>query len=135
MTAAGPSRGGAAADPAAQRDPGACDACLRRTALVAALAGRLDVEWRRRDERGPPQAGVAGAGVALGGRVGGGAARGTGGGHAAAARAAASSRRAAASVMCSGPTVELSSRSARVRATRSTRPWPRAERRWRSWSS
>ena len=30
-------------------DPGACDACLRRTALVAALAGRLDVEWRRRD--------------------------------------------------------------------------------------
>ena len=49
MTAAGPSRGGAAADPAAQREPGACDACLRRTALVAALAGRLDVEWRRRD--------------------------------------------------------------------------------------
>jgi DNA processing protein len=28
---------------------GACDACLRRTALVAALAGYLDVEWRRRD--------------------------------------------------------------------------------------
>ena len=27
----------------------ACDACLRRTALVAALAGHLDVEWRRRD--------------------------------------------------------------------------------------
>ena len=27
----------------------ACDACLRRAALVAALAGRLDVEWRRRD--------------------------------------------------------------------------------------
>ena len=27
----------------------ACDACLRRTALVAALAGRLDIEWRRRD--------------------------------------------------------------------------------------
>jgi DNA processing protein len=27
---------------------GACDACLRRTALVAAVAGRLDVEWRRR---------------------------------------------------------------------------------------
>jgi DNA processing protein len=26
----------------------ACDACLRRTALVAALAARLDVEWRRR---------------------------------------------------------------------------------------
>ena len=49
MTAAGHSRSGAAADSAAQRDPGACDACLRRTALVAALAGRLDVEWRRRD--------------------------------------------------------------------------------------
>jgi DNA processing protein len=27
----------------------ACDACLRRTALIAALSGRLDVEWRRRD--------------------------------------------------------------------------------------
>lgn len=27
----------------------ACDACLRRTDLIAALAGRLDVEWRRRD--------------------------------------------------------------------------------------
>jgi DNA processing protein len=27
----------------------ACDACLRRTALVAALSGWLDVEWRRRD--------------------------------------------------------------------------------------
>jgi len=26
----------------------ACDACLRRTALVAALAAQLDVEWRRR---------------------------------------------------------------------------------------
>jgi DNA processing protein len=26
----------------------ACDDCLRRTALIAALAGRLDVEWRRR---------------------------------------------------------------------------------------
>ena len=26
----------------------ACDDCLRRTALVAALSGRLDVEWRRR---------------------------------------------------------------------------------------
>jgi DNA processing protein len=26
---------------------GACDDCLRRTALIAALAGRLDVEWRR----------------------------------------------------------------------------------------
>jgi DNA processing protein len=27
----------------------ACDECLRRTAVIAALAGRLDVEWRRRD--------------------------------------------------------------------------------------
>jgi DNA processing protein len=27
----------------------ACDDCLRRTALVAGLAGYLDVEWRRRD--------------------------------------------------------------------------------------
>jgi DNA processing protein len=27
----------------------ACDACLRRSALIAALAGRLDVEWRRRE--------------------------------------------------------------------------------------
>jgi len=27
----------------------ACDACLRRTALVATLSGYLDVEWRRRD--------------------------------------------------------------------------------------
>jgi DNA processing protein len=26
----------------------ACDACLRRSALVAAVAGRLDVAWRRR---------------------------------------------------------------------------------------
>jgi DNA processing protein len=26
----------------------ACDACLRRSALIAAVAGRLDVEWRRR---------------------------------------------------------------------------------------
>jgi DNA processing protein len=26
----------------------ACDDCLRRTALIAALSGRLDVEWRRR---------------------------------------------------------------------------------------
>lgn len=26
----------------------ACDACLRRTDLIAALAGRIDVEWRRR---------------------------------------------------------------------------------------
>jgi DNA processing protein len=30
-------------------EPGACDGCLRRTALVAGLAGWLDVEWRRRD--------------------------------------------------------------------------------------
>ncbi len=28
---------------------GACDDCLRRTALIAGLAGHLDVEWRRRD--------------------------------------------------------------------------------------
>jgi len=27
----------------------ACDGCLRRTALIAALSGRLDVEWRRRE--------------------------------------------------------------------------------------
>ena len=26
----------------------ACDACLRRTALIAALAAQLDIEWRRR---------------------------------------------------------------------------------------
>jgi DNA processing protein len=26
----------------------ACDGCLRRTALLAALAARLDIEWRRR---------------------------------------------------------------------------------------
>jgi DNA processing protein len=30
----------------------ACDDCLRRTDLIAALAGRLDVEWRRRDAPG-----------------------------------------------------------------------------------
>jgi DNA processing protein len=29
--------------------PGACDGCLRRTDLIAALAGWLDVEWRRPD--------------------------------------------------------------------------------------
>jgi DNA processing protein len=29
--------------------PAACDDCLRRTDLVAALAGWLDVEWRRRE--------------------------------------------------------------------------------------
>jgi DNA processing protein len=28
---------------------GACDDCLRRTALIAWLAGWLDIEWRRRD--------------------------------------------------------------------------------------
>ena len=28
--------------------PTACDECLRRTALIAALAPRLDIEWRRR---------------------------------------------------------------------------------------
>jgi DNA processing protein len=32
--------------------PTACDACLRRTALIAALAGWLDVEWRRREAPG-----------------------------------------------------------------------------------
>ena len=42
MTAAGAGGG-------ASGTGGACDACLRRAALVAALAGRLDVEWRRRD--------------------------------------------------------------------------------------
>jgi len=26
----------------------ACDACLRRTELIAAVAPRLDIEWRRR---------------------------------------------------------------------------------------
>jgi len=31
---------------------GACDDCLRRTALIAALAGRLDVEWRKREAPG-----------------------------------------------------------------------------------
>jgi DNA processing protein len=30
----------------------ACDDCLRRTDLVAALAGWLDIEWRRRDAPG-----------------------------------------------------------------------------------
>ena len=34
---------------AAMSAPGACDACLRRTALIGALAGWLDVEWRRRE--------------------------------------------------------------------------------------
>lgn len=31
-----------------RRSVDACDACLRRTALIAGIAGRLDVEWRRR---------------------------------------------------------------------------------------
>jgi DNA processing protein len=30
----------------------ACDDCLRRTDLIAALAGRLDIEWRRREAPG-----------------------------------------------------------------------------------
>jgi DNA processing protein len=33
---------------AARRGVSACDACLRRSDLIAAVAGRLDVEWRRR---------------------------------------------------------------------------------------
>jgi len=40
------SHGGAARRGAA--GAGACDACLRRTALIVMLSGRLDVEWRRR---------------------------------------------------------------------------------------
>jgi DNA processing protein len=39
--------GAPGADAAGQ--PGACDDCLRRTALIASLSGWLDVEWRRRD--------------------------------------------------------------------------------------
>jgi DNA processing protein len=40
-------------DPARRRsDVAACGDCLRRTALIAALAGRLDVEWRRREAPG-----------------------------------------------------------------------------------
>jgi DNA processing protein len=31
---------------------GACDDCLRRTDLVAALAAWLDIEWRRREAPG-----------------------------------------------------------------------------------
>ena len=31
--------------------PPACEACLRRTWLIAALAGHIDVAWRRRDGR------------------------------------------------------------------------------------
>ena len=41
--------GGGTAGPGAMAPPEACDACLRRTALIAALSGWLDVEWRRRD--------------------------------------------------------------------------------------
>lgn len=41
-----PHAGGAGANPVGA---GACDACLRRTTLVSAIAGYLDVEWRRRD--------------------------------------------------------------------------------------
>jgi DNA processing protein len=33
-------------------DATACDDCLRRTDLIAALAGRLDIEWRKRDAPG-----------------------------------------------------------------------------------
>jgi DNA processing protein len=33
-------------------EPRACDACLRRTDLIAALAPRLDIEWRKRDAPG-----------------------------------------------------------------------------------
>jgi DNA processing protein len=42
------------ASPVASEPPGpsACDACLRRTDLIAGLAGWLDVEWRRRDAPG-----------------------------------------------------------------------------------
>jgi DNA processing protein len=36
-------------EPSSERAPAACDECLRRTALIAAIAGRLDVEWRRHD--------------------------------------------------------------------------------------
>src|SRR4051794_15195157 len=36
------------AGPPARIAGGACDHCLRRTALIAGLAGRLDIEWRRR---------------------------------------------------------------------------------------
>lgn len=39
-------------DPPAPPKPSACDACLRRTDLIAGLAGWLDVEWRRRDAPG-----------------------------------------------------------------------------------
>lgn len=56
---AGGSAGGSSdRAPGSRGDPGggspalvddACDRCLRRTELVAALAGALDVEWRRRD--------------------------------------------------------------------------------------
>jgi DNA processing protein len=48
-------RAGAAPVPAPSRDrraATACDDCLRRTDLIACLAGWLDVEWRRRDAPG-----------------------------------------------------------------------------------
>ena len=90
----------------------------------------------RRDERGAPQARVAGGHGRDAASARGGAASGRSRGrHAAAASAADSRRRPAARMTCSGPTVSLPSRSAIVRATRRTRPWPRALRRWRSWSS
>jgi DNA processing protein len=37
---------------AGARSASACDHCLRRTDLIAALAGRLDIEWRRRQAPG-----------------------------------------------------------------------------------
>jgi DNA processing protein len=41
--------------PEASEASEACEACLRRTDLIAALAGRLDIEWRRRDATVPPR--------------------------------------------------------------------------------
>jgi DNA processing protein len=51
MTAADGARGARSggAGPGGTPPTEACDACLRRTALIAALSGWLDVEWRRRD--------------------------------------------------------------------------------------
>jgi DNA processing protein len=43
-----PPEHGVAAGDGGRNMSGACDDCLRRTDLVAALAGWLDVEWRRR---------------------------------------------------------------------------------------
>ncbi len=37
-----------AAAPPAAREPDECDGCLRRTALIADVAGCIDVEWRRK---------------------------------------------------------------------------------------